>query len=272
MNGRTTLRSNYKLLGCFVCMLFILASCNQKALRETTRPAPAKPFFPVTEAGADPSSKCLYCHDYQQNHHPIDIAPADPADYPFPLFDGKIKCLTCHVDDHDASSKLLRGGPYRDRREICFQCHSEDEYSKIDPHKMLDDNGKIVVVNGRPVCLVCHAVEPNPAKDRTGDVRFRADIAFLCWRCHATMVNAMFFQTHFLSKPSLKMVKFIEKNSEELELTIPLVPRERLTCSTCHNPHQKGVITYEPSSKGADEPGRLRLPSPEICFVCHDVQ
>lgn len=271
MSSRMSLRSKYSLLGCFIYLLFVLVSCNQQALREKAQPSPVKPFFPVTAAGADPSLKCFYCHDYQETHHPIDIAPADPKAYPFPLYDGTIRCLTCHVDDHEGSSKLLRGGPYRDRREICFKCHSQDEYSEIDPHYMMDGNGKIVVVNGRPVCLVCHAVEPNPARDRTNDVRFRADIAFLCWRCHETMANTLFFQTHFLVKPTLPMINFIERLSQELDVTIPLVPRERITCSTCHNPHQKGVIIYEPSTKGADEPGRLRLPSPKICLVCHQL-
>jgi hypothetical protein len=85
------------------------------------------------------------------------------------------------------------------------------------------------------------------------------------------MVNARFFQEHFLVKPSPSMLRFIERKEQEMKVTIPLVPRERLTCSTCHNPHQKGVISYEPSAKGADAPSRLRLKSPELCLVCHNL-
>ena len=136
---------------------------------------------------------------------------------------------------------------------------------------MLDDKGKDLMVNGQPVCLFCHDVKPDPAKDRTGDVRFRADIAFLCWRCHAPMADAKMFQQHFLAKPPLPMVRFIIKKEQELGITIPLVPRERITCSTCHNPHQKGVILYEPSAQGSDAPSKLRVPSPELCLVCHNL-
>jgi predicted CXXCH cytochrome family protein len=271
MSSRTSLRFKTLVFGWSVCLLFVLVSCNRQALREQAQPPNVNPSPPQTEAGADPSLKCFNCHAYRENHHPIDIAPADPEAFPFPLYNGKVKCLTCHVDDHAGSSNFLRGGPYRDHREICFKCHSQDTYSEIDPHSMMDDYGTVLTVNGRPVCLVCHTVKPNPAKDRTGDVRFRADIAFLCWRCHATMADARFFETHFLIKPPLPMLKFIERKSQELDVTVPLVPRERITCSTCHNPHQKGVISYEPSTKGADAPNRLRLPSPEICLVCHDI-
>jgi hypothetical protein len=48
-------------------------------------------------------------------------------------------CLTCHIEDHlEGGINLLRDGPYIDRREICFKCHTEGEYAKINPHVMLD--------------------------------------------------------------------------------------------------------------------------------------
>ncbi|MGZ3614963.1 MAG: hypothetical protein ACXU9X_13835, partial [Thermodesulfobacteriota bacterium] len=63
----------------------------------------------------------------------------------------------------------------------------------------------------------------------------------------------------------------LQEKIEQLEVTIPLIPRQRITCSTCHNPHQEGVIMYQPSAKGADSPSRLRLPAPSLCLVCHIV-
>lgn len=272
MCRKTSFRFNPMVLGLLAVLLFVLASCNPRLLSKKDQTAPTPPPLPVSQAGADLSPKCLDCHQYQENHHPLDVVPSDPVNFPFPLYDGKIKCLTCHVEDHmGGGERLLRGGPYADRREICFKCHSEDKYAEIDPHFMLARDGTVLDVNGKPVCLLCHAVKPDPARDRTGDVRFRADIAFLCWRCHSLMVNTQFFQEHFLVKPSLSMLRFIERKEQEMKVTIPLVPRERLTCSTCHNPHQKGVISYEPSAKGADAPGRLRLKSPELCLVCHNL-
>ena len=215
------------------------------------------------------SSGCLGCHaSYTSNHHPVDFRPADSSKISLPLFDGEIRCLTCHEEDHKGGTNSLRGGPYAERREICFKCHSEDEYAEIDPHIMLDSEGKIATMNGKPICLVCHAVQPNPATERTEDAKFRADIAFLCWRCHAPMVNTILMD-HFRLKPSLSQLRYMQEKLQQLEVTIPLVPRQRITCSTCHNPHQKGVIMYEPSAKGADSPDRLRLPPPSLCLVCH---
>jgi hypothetical protein len=163
---------------------------------------------------------------------------------------------------------MLRGGPYSDRREVCFKCHYEEEYRQIYPHIMMDGDGKIVEVDGRPVCLICHSRMPDPRVDRTKDVVFRADVAFLCWRCHSLMARAILNQ-HVLLKPSLEVRRYMEQNEQKLNVTIPLIPRDRITCSTCHNPHQKGVITYEPSAKGADGPDRLRIEAPALCIVCH---
>jgi len=266
-------------------LLFIitLASCTPKLFQETRTDAaitpqqvPAEsrehlsvnPAQSLSEAVRENSSACLDCHQYRENHHPVDMVPANPSNFPFPLYDGKVKCLTCHVADHMGSARLLRGGPYADRREICFKCHYEEDYAHIFPHVMLEKEGKYTQVNGSPVCLICHAKTPDPKVDRTKDVLFRADVAFLCWRCHSLMPQPM-LNTHVLMKPSENMLKDIEQNEREMKVTIPLVPRNRITCSTCHNPHEKGVIIYEPSAKGADSPDRLRLQTPDLCLVCH---
>jgi hypothetical protein len=234
----------------------------------TEKPQPGGTLF---TPGVDPSSLCLNCHtDYKENHHPVDFVPPDPSAIPFPLFGGEIRCLTCHQihggPRHEGTLRLLRGGPYIDRRMICFKCHSREKYASFNPHKMLDEQGNIRIVQGRPVCLWCHSKVPNPAVDQTKDVRFRADVGFLCWRCHPPMPG-IFFTQHFLVKPSAKTMKIMEETEERLLVIFPLVPRGRITCSTCHNPHQKGVMQREAAAKGADALYRLRLPS--ICFGCH---
>jgi predicted CXXCH cytochrome family protein len=220
--------------------------------------------------GANPSASCLLCHDYKENHHPVDFVPAAAPGIPFPLFEGKIRCLTCHEIHGGAgktgTSKLLRGGPYTgDRRQICFRCHSS-EYAAINPHLMLANGKNFREVNGRPVCLLCHSKMPDPEKDFTGNVTFRADVGFLCWRCHPPMPDP-FFSTHFLVSPSAKTLDAMHQAEERDLVILPMVPRGRITCSTCHNPHQQGVIQHEAAAKGADSKSRLRLPS--LCKACH---
>lgn len=221
--------------------------------------------------GTDPSSLCIKCHkDYIESHHPVDFIPADQFNSQFPLFGGKVRCLTCHEihggPRHEGTLRLLRGGPYEDQRRICFKCHSAKKYAAFNPHKMLDDEGNVKIVNGEPVCLGCHSKKPDPAVDQTEDVRFRADVGFLCWRCHPPMPG-IFFKQHFLAKPSAQDMKLYRESEGRLTLILPLVPRGRITCSTCHNPHQKGVIQREAAAKGADTIKKLR--SPSICFACH---
>jgi len=266
-------------------LVTLLTSCATAIYQERTNPAStapletsgesrkntaAVPAGPFSGPEADGSSSCLGCHEYGENHHPVDFVPAYASNFPFPLYNHQVRCLTCHTEDHMGSPFMLRGGPYTNRREVCFQCHYEEEYSYIYPHIMLDDKDKVIELNGKPVCLVCHSRMPDPRVDRTKDVAFRADVAFLCWRCHSLMSQAVLNQ-HVLLKPSLDMLRYLEQNEQTMKVTIPLVPRDRITCSTCHNPHQKGVIIYEPSAKGADDPDRLRLQEPELCIACHEI-
>jgi len=267
----------------FLLLIAVLTSCAPTLNQEKagiTSPAPlrttvgsdssasAVPAGSSSAYGADGSSVCLSCHDYLENHHPTDVIPPAPYTIPFPLYNSQIRCLTCHTGDHMGSSYMLRGGPYTDRREVCFLCHYEEEYRQIDPHIMLDSDGRITEVNNRPVCLVCHSKMPDPRVDRTKDVSFRADVAFLCWRCHSLMGIGILNQ-HILLKPSLQMLSRIKSSEEKMTIILPLIPRERMTCSTCHNPHQKGVIIHEPSAKGADAPDRLRLQEADLCVACH---
>jgi hypothetical protein len=257
--------------GCLIASCSVIIFCYPGVLRAQDSSAFVKSLASTSLTVTDLSLKCLECHKYSENHHPFGIVPAHSANYPFPLYSGKITCLTCHVEDHLGSVNLLREGPYSDRREFCFKCHVKEKYVKIDPHIMLDGRGNVRSVGGQPVCLFCHSVQPNQAADRTEDVLFSADVAFLCWRCHPTMANSIFFEDHFLITPSMEMRRFMEKQEQQLQVTVPLMPRDRITCSTCHNPHQKGVILYGPSSSGADASHRLRLPADKICIVCHNI-
>jgi hypothetical protein len=169
---------------------------------------------------------------------------------------------------HEGTSKLLRGGPYTDRRKICFKCHVPEEYAKINPHLMQNGAGDILVVKGKPVCLLCHVIKPDPSKDRELNVKFRADIGFLCWRCHPPMPDS-FFGKHFLITPSPKTLKYMKKTEDQDMVTLPLAPRGRITCSTCHNPHQKGVLSYSPAASGAEAPKKLR--EANMCGACHEI-
>ena len=52
-------------------------------------------------------------------------------------------------------------------------------------------------------------------------------------------------------------------------VSLPLDGDSSLTCVTCHNPHERGLLKG-PAGVGADEEKRLRLATfNEICTPCH---
>ena len=218
----------------------------------------------------DMSAVCMDCHLYSENHHPVNFVPDKAPPAGFPLIDGQMKCLTCHEahgNQKQAHTNLLRGAPYKDRRDVCFACHSTDQYTDLNPHKMFDADGKIRKVNNESICLVCHIKVPNQSNPKE-QITFKADVAFLCWRCHPPMPDN-FFTGHFLAKPSKKTFRYMKDKGEENNVSLPLLNRNRVTCSTCHNPHQSGIIKNTAAASGADSQALLRLPKDKICSSCH---
>ncbi len=231
---------------------------------------------PALREQESPSEVCRRCHKYNSDgdHHPsnpelevvgdkcAEVAPS------FPLFLGKMECLTCHqihTEDYYASGKknFLRGGPYKERQDICFECHKKELYVSYNPHKeMLTTEGEL----NYATCLFCHLYPPDPKTDEAKTVKFRAAIAFLCWRCHKPMI-ADFLNKHFLKKPSARTADSMLKGGVKNEVILPLDSMGRVTCSTCHNPHQPGVMIKKWAKKGEGAPKKLR--DSDICNVCH---
>jgi predicted CXXCH cytochrome family protein len=219
---------------------------------------------------------CLWCHQYQRDHHPNDIMPQNSElvrvnDSGFPLFEGKVKCLTCH-DPHGGpylteTPKLLRGGPYPNLRVLCYRCHALDRYTQINVHRMIEGDS-YRKVNDKVVCNFCHEKVPNPYVDRSRDVTFRADTAFVCWRCHWSMPGQLLDQ-HLFKAPSPEVLSRMKAYERENNVILPIVPREKITCSTCHNPHQAGVMKIPPAMAGADELKLLRMRREDLCTACH---
>ena len=79
-----------------------------------------------------------------------------------------------------------------------------------------------------------------------------------------------FFDKHYLKAPDRKRMVEFRIAEEKNNLILPLDFKNRLTCSTCHNPHQPGVIIDEKAKVGAGSHKRLRADSDQkICHNCH---
>ena len=231
------------------------------------------------------------CHGYTSENyiHPVDIVPSEekrgkmPAT--FPLKEGKVVCSTCHdiylqcdLDRHkkQVNKFFLRGAPYARRTDLCFKCHNESKYKRLDPHNQLDESGEIIVEK----CLYCHTEKPDEKhatfKKAEGvhgsTIKLIGNLEVLCARCHYKQSTLHPINANHLKKPSEKTLDAIKESEKQYGIILPLNYEGEITCATCHNPHERGVIPADRNSaKGASEKFRLRLPGQtgEICLSCH---
>lgn len=108
---------------------------------------------------------CIQCHDGKKarsDNHPVRVSPTKEKgvkvpEETFPLTDGKVTCLTCHLmpcQGGKIEQNLLRGGPYEKRVDICLTCHMKERYQAVNPHIQVDEQGKIM----KNKCLYCHII------------------------------------------------------------------------------------------------------------------
>jgi hypothetical protein len=207
--------------------------------------------------------------------HPTDIVPSDkkqtqiPDD--LPLEDGKVTCLTCHDLYRQCQERVvdrysLRGMPYRKTTDFCFKCHDQSNYVMLDPHTQFDQRGEMV----KEKCLYCHTEVPDEKHVSREDPKLIGDLGVLCQRCHIRMAMRSGSFSH-MQRPSAKTAAIMRTTEEKFAAILPLDEQGRTTCATCHNPHDKDVISAEkPAAKGAGTRHRLRLPDP-MCKWCHQM-
>jgi len=231
------------------------------------------------KSGGDFSQLCR-CHGYEPGNyiHPVDIAPSEgkktkiPPD--LPLKNGKVSCLTCHdiymqcrenPELKFSNKKFLRGAPFQRRTDLCFRCHDEKKYKMLNPHEQVEKNGDIVVEK----CLYCHLEKPDETRATFEDIKLIGDLDVLCQRCHGALDRHPANANHLL-KPPAKTLATMKEIEQQFNIILPLDNEQKITCVTCHNPHERGVIPVERfGAKGAGEEFKHRLPG-KICLVCHE--
>jgi uncharacterized Zn finger protein (UPF0148 family) len=228
-------------------------------------------------------SQLCRCHGYTPGTyiHPVDIFPSEEKkkDIPdnFPLKDGKVSCTTCH-DIYLQCQKnprfkvmnrrFLRGAPYVSRTTLCFRCHDEKKYTMLDPHNQLTESGAIVVDK----CLYCHVEKPDERIATFEQVKLIGNLEVLCFRCHFKQSQMHPINANHLVTPPPAIVNYMKETEKKFGIILPLNYDGKITCPTCHNPHERGVIPRDrASAKGASEKYRLRLSevNMQICVACH---
>ena len=242
------------------------AQCHEKT--------PVKGGNKKLKYGGDPKQLCR-CHSPDSYVHPVDVRPSKdkmarmPAE--LPLQKGKISCVTCHdifaqCQKRTIDKISLRGAPYPRRTDFCFKCHNKQNYMMLDVHKQLNAKKEIVVDK----CLYCHDEKPDEKQATFKDLKYISDFETLCRRCHLVRGNHSGNFNHMI-KPSAKGLAKMKQMEKKFGIILPLDTDGKMTCITCHNPHDKGVIPAQRASAGgAGSKFRHRLPG-KLCIECHQM-
>jgi predicted CXXCH cytochrome family protein len=258
---------------------------------------------------AEADDLCLECHDGRRARrevHPTGRQFASeqiikPEHWPAP--DNTLGCLTCHdvrqaceANHHRPrhNPMFLRDYDPEAPLAFCAKCHvaaaETGTRGGYDPHVMLGEQGQREL----QVCLFCHleSASGRGRRSRTGSPGLRADELTICASCHHRHVD--YFEPGHIGHPVSQAMRETMLAAERTwapergdlatsgpaehaaASRLPLTRDHRITCSTCHNPHQEGV--FAPDSLLAcgamrpeteDRKPRLRGLGKELCRACH---
>ncbi len=215
---------------------------------------------------------CNECHlrpGVRKSPHVVDAASSEGTwrmDYlGYPLRQGKLVCSTCHEEvshgrPDPANPKMLRGGPYEDPEKFCYRCHLEDREGKNNPHNQVDPFGRI----REESCRFCHRIKPVPEKTDAANTEMVGEETVICAGCHRESPHPEV--SHIVPLPQ-PMAKRKAEYEARHKVKIPVADSGLIKCSTCHNPHAKGVLKGE---SGVGAGSKWRVPDfREVCAPCH---
>ena len=223
--------------------------------------------------------KCHY-ETQPRDSHPVDMPPSEDmkARIPreFPLIDQKLSCSTCHDvymqcqdvrDPYLRQKNFLRGGQTRNILDFCFRCHDIKKFNRYNPHKQLNDKGETI----QETCLYCHSEVPSVKEINRQNSYLIGDRTALCIGCHNPVDKTSLHYRH-LRRPSAGVLERINRMGTEYNIALPLTDSGMVTCVTCHDPHQDGLI---PGYRlGAIDPKQEKNNqfSGNLCNKCHEIK
>lgn len=252
------------------------------------------------------SRLCQSCHDGRsaaREAHPGDMAPSAaiagriPPD--FPLEGGMLTCCTCHDVTQNCNAgrrsappnpNFLRGPDVSRPLEFCFHCHVREKYETFNAHDQLRA-GKAKT----DVCVWCHVGTPDVGSGlkEAASYALRSKSFNVCSNCHTVPKGHPLGGKHMNATPPAQMMWYMSAYEMQPRMRLPLkrlleyvraakrTPRSipldengRITCYSCHNPHEKGLLpNWNPRSIGAEPKQaanhRFRARGGNVCVACH---
>ena len=151
----------------------------------------------------------------------------------------------------------------------------------VNPHDHINDEGEILYYK----CIICHKDVPDVKKAKSiDDVNFRFDDSLQpCYSCHPQPMHPggswmgrsrpeqkwTGAPKHWPVFPREDIYQSLKKSEKRYKIILPLSSGERTMCATCHNPHEKGLLSGK-ADIGADYKTRFRTKGMMICLYCHD--
>lgn len=203
---------------------------------------------------ADAIALCRRCHDSGKipgMSHPMSKVPAGYAiPEGWPLVEGTMTCLTCHLPGHapgavagrpdetDGARYLLRGAVAGERTAVCFRCHAKSMWAGRNPHQD--------AARKQTGCTLCHAADPEEGDTES----FVADINIVCLACHDNPPHP----------GGARHTVTLSAGMPEVPGSMPITAGRRITCATCHDPHLDSPSNHR--LRGAGD-------SSAFCLRCH---
>jgi len=268
-------------------------SCHAKRGEQLQPIAPAA----ITET-------CLKCHDGAKSVaevHPIarPVVKDGYTDPGWPTAAGNLDCVTCHDikqacqtsgETPEVNSAFLRGDHDGSPSSFCANCHKSERVRKFNPHIMLSQDRQVM----EDRCQVCHGKIPDRnTLARSGQTTLKEDQLVLCRSCHphhkdisraghvGTTVKPEMLAymrarelSGLLTIPDKSVVNDLMAAGAKPTLMVPN-PDGTVVCSTCHNPHERGVfpatsvLAYH-AMKVVDGHTRTPVRGEQFCNHCHN--
>jgi hypothetical protein len=209
--------------------------------------------------------QCSTCHKAEVFSEYSDFIKTADSNIESTDYAESINRLIEQINRFDTQANdFLRRGETRALSGFCYRCHQQKNNTPNNFHIMLDENSKAI----KEKCTFCHTKQLDPddfypkqflSADNPKKQKFdlRLPVEKICIGCHLETphLNAKLHQVKLASV----MLQKLKDYEQQHKIRFPLIKQQTITCITCHNAHQKGVLHKDSSIAQQTGTGNLDI-------------